>query len=61
MWIFDRWGSLIWETKKWGEGWDGRANGGKDIAQEDVYVWKIKCYDALGKKHAMVGHVSLVR
>ncbi|MCC7301156.1 MAG: gliding motility-associated C-terminal domain-containing protein [Bacteroidia bacterium] len=61
MWIFDRWGNNIWYTQIWGKGWDGRANGGNEIAQEDVYVWKIVVYDYLGKKHAYVGHVSLIR
>ncbi len=61
MWIFDRWGNNIWYTQKWGNKWDGAANGGKKIAQEDVYVWKINVYDFLGKKHSYVGHVSLIK
>ncbi len=61
MWIFDRWGNLIWDTGTWGVGWDGRANGGTKIAQEDVYVWVIDCKDLLGYKHQYVGHVSLIR
>lgn len=61
MWIFDRWGNLIWYTQRWGFGWDGKANGGSQIAQEDVYVWKIKLYDRAGMKHSYVGHVSLIR
>lgn len=23
MWILDRWGNLIWQTKTWGQAWDG--------------------------------------
>ena len=61
MWIFDRWGNMIWSTSVWGQGWDGRANGGKDIAQEDVYVWKIKCKDGNGGRHDLVGHVTLIK
>ncbi len=61
MWIFDRWGNLIWHTNKWLDGWDGRANGGKDIAQIDVYVWKIICRDVNGGKHSIIGHVSLIK
>jgi gliding motility-associated-like protein len=61
MWIFDRWGNMIWSTTTWGEGWDGKANGGSKVAQEDVYVWKIRCKDLTGKVHDRVGHVSLIR
>jgi large repetitive protein len=61
MWIFDRWGNLIFETDLWGKGWDGKANGGADIAQEDVYVWKIELRDFAGMKHSYVGHVSLIK
>ncbi len=60
--IFDRWGNLIWETTVWGEGWDGRANGGADIAQMDVYVWKARTRELYsGREHKYIGHVSLVR
>ncbi|HXC03510.1 MAG TPA: PKD domain-containing protein, partial [Bacteroidia bacterium] len=59
--IFDRWGNLIWETTTWGSGWDGKANGGQKIAQEDVYVWKIVCQDLEGIRYNLVGHVSLIR
>ncbi len=61
MWIFDRWGNMIWESQIWGKAWDGRANGGKDIAQIDVYVWKIVCKDVNGNKHSLIGHVSLIK
>ncbi len=61
MWIFDRWGNMIWFTEKWGKGWDGHANDGKDVAQEDVYVWKIDVCDFTGLKHSYIGHVSLIK
>jgi gliding motility-associated-like protein len=61
MWIYDRWGQMIFYTDKWGQGWDGRANGGKDIAQIDVYEWLVKVADYSGKKHKYVGHVSLIK
>jgi gliding motility-associated-like protein len=61
MWIFDRWGNMIWFTETWGRGWDGRANDGNDIAQIDVYVWKIELYDIFGTKHSYVGHVTLLK
>ncbi len=61
LWIFDRWGNLIYETSDLYKGWDGRANGGKDIAQQDVYVWKVATQDFIGNKHNYIGHINLVR
>ncbi len=59
--IFDRWGSLIFESADLYEGWDGRANGGSEIAQQDVYVYKVFIKDYEGKQHKITGHVSLLK
>ncbi|MEW6470547.1 MAG: PKD domain-containing protein, partial [Bacteroidota bacterium] len=61
LWIFDRWGDMIWMTDVWGKGWDGRANGGDEIAQIDTYVWKVKVKDLFGNMHVYVGHVSIIK
>jgi len=61
MWIFDRWGNLIFETTDFRKGWDGRANGGKDLAQIDTYVWKVSFNDLLHKRHKYMGKVSLIK
>jgi gliding motility-associated-like protein len=62
-WIFDRWGNLIFHSTTWGEGWDGKVQGGTgEIAQQDVYVWKLQ-YRSVTKKQLReyMGHVSLVK
>lgn len=61
MWIFDRWGNLIFHTDDIDKKWDGRANEGKDIAQKDVYVYKIKITDYRGEEHLYKGEVTLIR
>ncbi|MBI3510101.1 MAG: gliding motility-associated C-terminal domain-containing protein [Bacteroidetes bacterium] len=61
MWVFDRWGNLIFTSTDINKGWNGCVQGHSDICQEDVYVWKIKAVDVLGKKHSLIGHVSLIR
>jgi gliding motility-associated-like protein len=61
MWIFDRWGDMIFTTTDMRQGWDGKANGGAKIAQEDVYVWVINYTDNQNRKIRKVGHVSLIR
>jgi gliding motility-associated-like protein len=59
--IFDRWGNLVFETHTWGEGWDGRANAGSDIAQSDTFVWRVTLHDFLANKHTFNGLCSLIR
>ncbi len=59
--VFDRWGDLIFETNNLNIGWDGIANGGTDIAQEDVYIWKVSVKLLDGEKHNYTGHVTLIK
>ncbi|TND06976.1 MAG: fibronectin type III domain-containing protein [Bacteroidetes bacterium] len=63
LWIFDRWGNMIYYTDDWYKSWDGKVQGGRSdaLAQIDTYVWKIKCKDILGNKHTYIGKVSLIR
>jgi gliding motility-associated-like protein len=60
-WIYDRWGNLIFFTDNPQIGWDGKANNGKDIAQIDTYVWRLKYSDVTGTKHNQLGRVSLIK
>lgn len=60
MMIFNRWGELIFETDNIEKGWDGRANGGNDIAQDGVYVYKIEVRDFRNKYYDYMGHVTLL-
>jgi gliding motility-associated-like protein len=59
--MFDRWGNLMFETHTWGQGWDGRANHGANIAQIDTYVWKVNLKDIFGIRHSYMGHANLIR
>lgn len=61
MLIFDRWGDQIYATESYDAPWDGRANYGKTIAQQDVYVYQFIVKDVHGYKHIYTGVVTLVR
>jgi len=61
MLIFDRWGNNIFQSHDLNDGWDGRANGGTEIAQQDVYVYEIHLKDFSGKPHFYTGNVNLVK
>jgi gliding motility-associated-like protein len=59
--IFDRWGNFIFHADDLDKGWNGKANGGAEIAQQDVYVWKVELTDVFKKKHNFIGTVTIVR
>jgi gliding motility-associated-like protein len=60
MWVFDRWGNMIFISNDIYKGWDGRINAG-ELGQIDTYVWRVKFKDIKGDKHSYVGHVNLIR
>jgi large repetitive protein len=59
MYIFDRWGNLIYQTSQWPGGWDGTYN--SRLCQIDTYVYKIVTQGPDGNRHQYVGHVNLIR
>jgi gliding motility-associated-like protein len=61
IWIFDRWGNMVFDTSNINEGWNGHASNGAEIAQQDVFVWKVELKDIFGKKHNYIGTVTLVK
>lgn len=61
MMIFDRWGNMIYFTDDINKPWDGKANHGNDIAQQDVYVYVVKLKDNKNQKHKYIGTVTLVK
>ena len=61
MYIYNRWGDLIYQTFDVGMPWNGKANNGAKEAPEDVYVWVIYLRDYKEMKHEYYGHVTLIR
>jgi len=61
MYIFDRWGEQIFYSDNINKHWDGKAKGGSEIAQQDVYIWKVNVKDVFGKIHNLIGHVTLLK
>lgn len=59
--VFDRWGNLIFVADDIAKGWDGKVNDGTELAQMDIYVWKVKITDVFKKKHTYTGIVTLVK
>ena len=63
MYIFNRWGQLIFESNNQNKGWDGKCDG--TIVQEGVYFWKMEYFWAdsygNGKKEGKNGNVTLIK
>ncbi len=59
LWIFDRWGSLVFHSTDSNMGWDGTIK--NTLAKDDVYIWKAEVTDSQKKQHQYVGHLSLIR
>lgn len=60
LYIFDRWGTLLYTTTDFNKGWDGSTKGG-NIAQADTYVYLIEATDNQGNSHRYMGKLSLLR
>jgi gliding motility-associated-like protein len=61
MWIYDRWGNMIFYSNDINKKWDGKPGHGNKIAQEDVYVYKIELTDVFGDAHKYSGVINLIR
>lgn len=62
LYIFNRWGQLIFESHSMEVGWDGKFAGQDYQTQDGVYTWKIIAgiKDSADSK-IFVGHVSLLK
>lgn len=61
--IFDRWGTLVFETNDILAGWDGRIKDNDSVIQEDVYVCVVDYKTECTKDRTIrkIGHVSVIK
>jgi len=60
MYIYNRWGELLFESHDMKKGWDGTYGG--QIVQDDTYVWKIIFKETTSDKKIMrVGHINVLK
>ena len=57
--IFDRYGKLVFQTEKYGEGWDGTVKG--EPQSGGVYTYFLEMEGLSGKKINQKGTVVLIR
>ncbi|MBI5219718.1 MAG: gliding motility-associated C-terminal domain-containing protein [Bacteroidia bacterium] len=62
LYIYDRWGELIFETTDFKERWSGKPfNNGSEYVKSGTYVWYIWIKDIYGKAHEKAGTVTVIR
>jgi gliding motility-associated-like protein len=61
MMIYDRWGSIIFETNNLKQGWDGTEASGSRLAPVGTYAYKIQTLDDKGTPTSYTGSVTLIR
>jgi gliding motility-associated-like protein len=62
MWIFDRWGNMLFHSSDYQKGWNAKMEGKDELVQEDTYVVKIRCSFFPGdKKHDYTTHLNVIR
>ena len=65
LYVFDRWGGILFASDNATIGWDGTANGTQ--VPNDVYVWRMKYRfqidegGQVGEEHEQLGHVTVLR
>jgi gliding motility-associated-like protein len=57
--IYDRWGSLIFNTHDMQKGWDGTFKG--EPCNSSVYIFSVNFKDLDGRVYQKMGHVSLIK
>jgi len=61
MYIFNRWGDLIYTTTDITKGWIGSVNNSGPLCQEDTYIYVINAMDSKRKQYNYTGRVSLLK
>jgi len=60
MFIYDRWGDIIFESNDYNKPWDGKYNNNKGKDMQDVFIYKFVVKDFKGRIHEYTGHVTLL-
>ena len=59
MYIFNRWGEIVYEMTSVDDYWDGTYN--NLPCQDGTYVWKLKYKDFANNQKEITGHINLLR
>jgi gliding motility-associated-like protein len=59
MYVFNRWGQLIFTAKDISDRWDGYYK--SELCQNDIYVYKAFYKDKRGKEYNKIGKIALIK
>ncbi len=59
LWVYDRWGGLIFETFDYDHAWDGKSSGGT-LVKQDVYTWMLEYVDNHNVRHTETGVIAII-
>jgi gliding motility-associated-like protein len=57
--VFNRWGQLVYESREFGKGWDGRIKG--QPQPTETYVWVVEYINSIGETRVHRGTSVLLR
>lgn len=60
MYIYDRWGELVFQSNEINKGWNGRIKE-NTYAEPGVYTWMVVMKDQFGNEFIKTGSVTLIR
>ncbi|MCD6366572.1 MAG: gliding motility-associated C-terminal domain-containing protein, partial [Bacteroidales bacterium] len=71
LWVYDRWGQVVFETDKYPAGteyrqemeggWNGRYNNTGKWVPPDVYTWLVILRDVNAEEHQYVGQITIIK
>lgn len=61
LFVFNRWGNIVFTTNDINKMWNGIASESDEIITQDTYVWKVNITDVFQKKYNYIGTVTIVR
>ena len=61
LFVFDRWGEIIWQTTNQYDKWDGTVKSKNKIAPTGEYTWKVHYLDNDDLEHSKAGSFMLIR
>ncbi len=61
MFLFNRWGEMVFTTKNINQGWDGYYRETSNMSPQDVYVWKVIGKYVTGQFFEEAGEVTLIK
>ncbi len=63
VWVYDRWGKVVWYSNDFSDAWDGTYMESDDIVMQGIYTWKVIAGDAENEKgfHEYYGTVTILK